>query len=108
MALSQSIETMGTGVFYGCSALTDVRLNENLKTIGNDTLGQDLQHLQLRALCQPETAAGKYTWASSKAASVDVDEKGCVTVVGGTGTVIVTCTAADGSGKKATVKIKVG
>jgi len=66
------------------------------------------ESIQLTADCQPENAANVYTWKSSKAAAVDVDEEGNVTVIGGSGTVTITCTAADGSGKKATVKIKVG
>jgi len=53
----------------------------------------------------PDLAAGKYTWKSSASAYVDVDENGYVTVLQPGKTVTITCTAADGSGKTATVKI---
>jgi len=66
------------------------------------------ESVQLTADCQPDNAANVYTWTSSKAAAVNVDAEGNVTVIGGSGTVTITCTAADGSGKKATVKIKIG
>ena len=49
-----------------------------------------------------------YTWKSSKDAVATVDEDGYVTAGEKTGTVTITATANDGSGKKATVKIKVG
>ena len=66
------------------------------------------ESLQLTAVSLPENAADCYTWKSSKNAVATVDEDGYVTAGEKTGTVTITATANDGSGKKATVKIKVG
>ena len=53
--------------------------------------------------------AGAYTWkSSSKCVEIEDNGDGTITVYGiKAGTAIITCTAADGSNKKATVKIKV-
>lgn len=70
--------------------------------------------LTLEGISLPSTAAqgpGAYTWklSSDKFVSLTENADGTVTVTGkAAGTVTVTCTAADGTGKKATVKIKVG
>ena len=62
--------------------------------------------IQLEAKSQPENGAQKYTWKSSNEKYVTVDENGLVTLRDGLGkTVTITATAADGSGKKATMKI---
>ena len=66
------------------------------------------ESLQLTAVSFPENAADLYTWKSSKNTVATVDEDGYVTAGEKTGTVTITATANDGSGKKATVKIKVG
>lgn len=90
-------------------ATTQLRLFRGSEDITGKTLTLSAgEMLYLTAQSQPEGAAGRYTWTSSKKSSVNVDDSGCVTVLGGTGTVTITCTAADGSGKKATVKIKIG
>lgn len=80
---------------------------------GEDVTGGTLtlaagESLQLTASSQPESAADSYTWKSAKPGNVAVDEDGTITVLGGSGTVTITCTAADGTGKKATVKVKIG
>ena len=90
-------------------ATTQLRLFRGSEDITGKTLTLSAgEKLYLTAQSQPENAAGRYTWTSSKESSVTVDDSGCVTVIGGSGTVTITCTAADGSGKKATVKIKIG
>ena len=61
----------------------------------------------LEAVCTPDNAAGEYTWTSSDAKSATVNEDGEVTGLVAGKTVTITCTAADGSGKKATVKFKI-
>ena len=72
------------------------------------------QTLTLEGISLPSAAAqgpGAYTWklSSDKFAEIKENADGTVTVTGlSAGTVTVTCTAADGTGKKATLKIKVG
>ena len=60
----------------------------------------------LGAVCEPAEAAQSVTWKSSDAKSVSVDENGVVTLLKPGKTVTITATATDGSGKKATFKIK--
>ena len=62
---------------------------------------------KLRLSHTPDNAAGEYTWTSSDAKSATVNEDGEVTGLVAGKTVTITCTAADGSGKKATVKFKI-
>ncbi len=64
------------------------------------------QTLQLGAAVTPEQAHDAVTWKTSSAKTAQVDETGLVTPLK-PGTVTLTVTAADGSGKKDTVKIKV-
>ncbi len=64
------------------------------------------QTLQLGASITPEEAHDAVTWKTSSAKTAQVDETGLVTPLK-PGTVTLTVTAADGSGKKDTVKIKV-
>ena len=63
--------------------------------------------VDLDASVAPDTSAGAVTWTSSNEKIATVDENGVVTAGGTTGTVTITATAADGTGKKATAKIKV-
>ena len=63
--------------------------------------------VDLDASVTPDTSAGAVTWTSSNEKIATVDENGVVTAGGTTGTVTITATAADGTGKKATAKIKV-
>ena len=68
--------------------------------------------ITLEAFSYPGDAAsgaGAYTWkSSSKCVEIEDNLDGTVTIYGvKAGTATITCTAADGSGKKATVKIKV-
>lgn len=55
------------------------------------------------------SGAGAYTWkSSSKCVEIEDNLDGTITVYGvRAGTATITCSAADGSGKKATVKVKV-
>ena len=62
---------------------------------------------RLTAETLPGTAAKAFSWTSSKPGVVSVDAEGNVTVTGESGTVIVTCTAKDGTKQKAKVKITV-
>lgn len=64
--------------------------------------------LQLTPSCEPQNAAGKYTWKSSNEKLAKVEQDGRVQILGTSGTVTITCTASDGSNAKATVRIKIG
>ena len=70
--------------------------------------------MTLEGISLPSAAAqgpGAYTWklSSDKFAEIQENPDGTVTITGkAAGTVTVTCTAADGTGKKATLKIKIG
>ena len=68
---------------------------------------EENESIDLTALSKPENAANVYTWQSSNEDSVYVDDSGTVTALQTGKVVTVTCKAADGSGKSATVKIKV-
>lgn len=64
------------------------------------------------AECTPDYAADEYTWKSSneQIAQIEVNSDGSVTIIAvgeKTGTVTITATAADGTNKKASFKIKV-
>ena len=62
--------------------------------------------VDLDAVCNPIGAAQDVTWKSSSASVATVDADGIVTALKA-GTVTITATAADGSGKKATAKITI-
>ena len=62
--------------------------------------------VDLDAVCAPAGAAQEVTWKSSSASVATVDADGVVTALK-PGTVTITATAADGSGKKATAKFTV-
>ncbi len=65
--------------------------------------------IQLKAVISPSNATNKkVTWKSSNPKLATVDSKGLVRIKSGKGgrSVTITATAADGSGKKATYKIK--
>jgi len=62
--------------------------------------------LPLDAACAPAEALQEVTWKSSNTKYATVDADGIVTVLTPGKTVTITATAADGSGKKATFKIK--
>ena len=62
--------------------------------------------LELTASSQPAGTAGTYTWKSSNTKVAAVDENGVVTALRA-GTVKITCTAADGTNKSASVKVKI-
>jgi len=80
---------------------------------GEDVTGKTLTaepgtSLSLSATCRPSAAAGKYTWKSSNTRFASVDQNGNVTLGDAVGkTVTITAAAFDGTGKKATVKIKI-
>ena len=80
---------------------------------GSDVTGKTLTApsgalVPLVGQSEPGNTADLYTWTSSSDALATVDEDGMVTLTGAVGkTVTITCTAADGTGKKATVKIKI-
>lgn len=62
--------------------------------------------LELTASSQPAGTAGTYTWKSSSTKVAAVDENGVVTALKA-GTVKITCTAADGTNKSASVTLKI-
>ena len=62
--------------------------------------------MQLQAVNEPVGSYQNVTWTSSNTKQVTVDENGYVTALVAGKTVTITATANDGSGKKATVKIK--
>ncbi len=61
--------------------------------------------VDLDAICSPDGSMQDVTWKTSSASMATVDANGVVTALK-TGTVTITATAADGSGKKATAKIQ--
>lgn len=62
--------------------------------------------LELAASSQPAGTTGTYTWKSSNEKIAAVDANGVVTAIK-TGTVKITCTAADGTNKSASIKVKI-
>ena len=62
--------------------------------------------LELTASSQPENTANVYTWKSSNEKIAAVDANGVVTAIKA-GKVKITCTAADGTNKSASVTLKV-
>lgn len=62
--------------------------------------------MQLTAVCLPTGSLQAVTWKSSKPKIASIDKNGLVTALS-TGTTVITATAADGSGKKATYQLTV-
>ena len=62
--------------------------------------------LELAASSQPAGTTGTYTWKSSNEKIAAVDANGVVTAIKA-GTVKITCTAADGTNKSASIKVKI-
>lgn len=80
----------------------------NMPSKGTNTLVMTTpgDTLQLNAKVFPENAAPEVTWKSSNAKVASIDADGLLTV-NKAGTVTITATAADGSGKKATYKLSI-
>ena len=101
----------GSGVKGYCTvtvypATTSVQILYDGADVTGETLELQVgQTITLEGSSLPVSAASAYEWKSSGTAAEVEDGK--VTGVTDGKTVTVTCTAADGSGKKATVKIKV-
>lgn len=83
-AKSKTLEKGSSSATFDASALLSVK----------DLEGNDL------------AVAGNVSWTSNNAAVATVNTNGVVTAVGA-GTAVITATAADGSGKKATIKVTV-
>lgn len=89
-------------------ATTKVALECDGETVTGKTIRlTEGESLQLTGINKPLEAYQDWTWKSSNPNAVEVDENGCVTGLTAGKTVTITCTANDGTGKKATVKIKV-
>lgn len=69
-------------------------------------MGTDTESIQLTAVNAPEYSLQEVTWKSSNEKFVSVDEDGVITAVMPGKTATITATAKDGSGKKATLKVK--
>ena len=101
----------GSGKTAGCTvtiypATSSVRILHDDEVVSGKTLEVQMgQTLVLEGSSLPVSAAHAYTWKSSGSAATVKD--GVVTGVTAGKTVTITCTAADGTGKKATVKVKV-
>lgn len=81
--------------------VSSIRLNRNSATLNRG------KTLNLKATIAPSNAANKkVTWKTSNASIATVNSNGRVTARK-KGTVTITCTATDGSGKKATCRITV-
>ena len=85
-----------------------------LEVDGEDVSGKTVEllpgdSLQLTAVSMPLDAYQDWTWKSSGEKLAQVDEDGVVTAAEDAAgrTVTITCTAADGSGRKQTVKIRI-
>lgn len=104
---------------YGASATCEVTLYPAatavvLEVDGEDVSGKTVEllpgdSLQLTAVSMPLDAYQDWTWKSSGEKLAQVDEDGVVTAAEDAAgrTVTITCTAADGSGRKQTVKIRI-
>ena len=95
----------GSGVSASCKvtvypATTKVTVTASKSTL---TVGDQLA---LTASSLPGNTAGTYTWKSSSTKVATVDENGVVTALKA-GSVKITVTAADGTGKSASVTLKV-
>ena len=89
-----------------CPVTTSVQILNKRGAVVTSTLKLKVgETLKLRGSSLPVGAAGTYTWKSSSTKNATVKD-GVVTGVKA-GTVTITCTAADGSGVKATVQIKI-
>ncbi len=107
-ALGQStriIATAHNGKRAVCTVTVDnvyvnkIKLNKTKATIALN------RSLQLTATVQPLTAGDRtVTWTSSKPSVATVNEDGLVNMVG-EGSAVITATANDGSGKKASCKV---
>ena len=80
---------------------------DNRDVTGKVLILKENESIDLTAICKPENAAGVYSWTSSNEDYVYVDDSGTVTALQPGKVITVTCKAEDGTGKKATVKIKV-
>ena len=100
-------------VFYEITVYpktTAVELYQGNDLVTGSTLPLDIANetsLRLSALQLPLDAKAGIDWKSSNPKIATVTD-GVVTYAGKTGTVTITATANDGSGKKATVKVEVG
>ena len=88
----------------GVTIIGEDSLSKNGKTIGMDAGDEDKKTYQLSAITSPDGASNEVTWKSSNTKYAEVDKTGKVTAIKN-GKVTITCTAADGSGKKATTTI---
>lgn len=90
-------------------ATTKVAIWNNGENVTGKTINAEAgTRFQLDAVSNPINAAGIYTWKSSNTKCATVDENGVVTVLKKSSKPItITATAKDGTGVKATVKLKI-
>lgn len=104
---------------YGASVTCEVTIYPATTAVvleldGEDVSGKTIEmlagdSLSLTAVSMPLDAYQDWTWKSSSDKQAWVDEDGVVTAADDAAgkTVTITCTAADGTGKKQTVKIRI-
>lgn len=89
-------------------ATTKVALECDGETVTGKTIKLvEGESLQLTGVNKPLEAYQDWTWRSSNTRVAEVDENGCVTGLIAGRTVTITCTAADGTARRATVTIKI-
>lgn len=102
----------GYGASVSCQvkiypAATKVILRQGTADVTGKTITATVgQSLTITAKLNPTDAYQGVTWKSSNEKAVTVNKDGRITVLSAGKTVTLTATASDGSGKKATVKIK--
>ena len=105
-AFTTQYRTVELEPLEGYVLVEQIKLNKTSATLTR-TLKKAKPTLKLKATISPSDASNKeVTWKSSNTKIATVDKNGKVTALK-TGTVKITCTANDGSGKKATCKITI-
>ncbi|MDP4132789.1 MAG: Ig-like domain-containing protein [Bacillota bacterium] len=107
--------TSEDGSYVSGSAVITVRpvaesvriLKDDSDVTGQTFVESKYAEIQFTAKTYPAPAGDNVVWSVSNTRYATVDENGLVTLNGRSGTVTITATATDGSGKKNTVKITI-